>query len=499
MALALVGAGALAAAANTMKTNTMELHLTVTTPADRILVGTELRVRSVLRNAGADVVHLPAAGQPAPVTFVVRDESGQTLATGRGGIEGRPGAIPPASAWEPVPAGGEVAYDDDISPYLGTVLGAGRYELMAELREKGAIVTSGAVPFTVHPLSPDAVVRVAGLEGAWLSTLVSHRGADGKHTLLYSFADKAIDATGSLRPVLVAPSSSSAPPTLGLVPRALVEPGEAWVGILDGDRLRGGLVSPRRNERLLVPVGIGARGARLLSGGASFGDDGGALLMATAHGEKLAVVRVGPATETTVIEVTAPASLADADRVVSVAQADRGGRVYLCWVEGGHSVRLLSFDPAMPGVAPEPGVLHRATGRVVAIQADPPDPMSPSWVHVVDVSGENGQSVRLTRLNPASGLLVDAAELSAPPVQVERIRRWLLPSWGVSARGPLVVLTEETLWLLRNSAWTKIDVRVADAHSAELIYFRDTLWLSSWSPQTGALLEGIPAVPAAAS
>lgn len=476
----------------------MELRLTVTTPADRILVGTELRVRSVLRNAGADVVHLPAAGQPAPVTFVVRGESGQTLATGRGGIEGRPGAIPPASPVQPVPVGGEVAYDDDISPYLGTVLGAGRYELMAELREEGAIVTSGAVPFAVQPLSPEAVIRVAGLEGAWLGTLVSRRGADGEHTLLYSFADRAIGATGSLRPVLVAPSSNSAPPTLGLIPRALVEPGEAWAGILDGGRLRGALVSPRGTERAFGPVDIGTRGARLLSGGASLGD-GGALLMATAPGDKLAVVRVGSATETAITEVTAPASLADAERVVSVAQADRGGRVYLCWVESGHSVRSLSFDPAMPGVAPQPGILHRTTGRVVAIQADPPDPTSPSWVHVVDVSGGNAPTVTLTRLNPASGLLVDAAELPGPPVQVERIRRWLLPSWGVSARGPLAVLTEESLWLLRNSAWTKVDVRVADAHNAELIYFRDTLWLSSWSPQTGALLEGIPAVPAAAS
>jgi hypothetical protein len=102
--------------------------------------------------------------------------SGNALdeASARLGVQG-PKATP-----RPVSPGAEVVYDEDISGYLGRALAAGRYELVAELRQMGSVIASTSASLVIESLAPDAVVRTSDADGLSLSTLVAAHRQSGE-------------------------------------------------------------------------------------------------------------------------------------------------------------------------------------------------------------------------------------------------------------------------------------------------------------------------------
>ena len=353
---------------------------------------------------------------------------------------------------------------------------------------RGNTMDTNPTPTKGTHLMPSAVVRIAGTEGDSLSSAVVNQLSETNASLLYSFSDSKTGLIDQFHKVIDLPPSVDATTSVALIPRALGDPNIVWVACADGHALRGALLNHFKIVRLFGPTSLGTLGGKLLKRGVSLTDGGGVLVAIGDDMRSLSVIHITPAGGQKIYEIKLTHPIEEPEKIVLVAAVEESVHVYLFWVEDQKEVRELSFDAINPESRINSNVVYVSKGRIVEIQSEPPDPTSPSWVHVLEVPDNKGDSLILTRLQPITGRVVDTAELPSPSSSVARVKRWLLPLSGVSASGPLLFVADEFTWLFNKNQWRQIRLPISNTMSTELIQFSGEPWLSTWSAEGGVQL-----------
>jgi hypothetical protein len=453
------------------------LHMEVSIAAQPFVSGAPVPARVTIRNDGQEPADLMALGVPGKLEFWLRDPGGRVLSTFQGDGSGqRFAALAPRA---------EVRIDVDVQKRLATPIAPGRYELAVALREQEQLVANASAALVVEPLVPEMVLRRADREAAWLGTLVAHRRRDGSRTIFYSFDDPRIPFAGMLQPLMDAPASPE-PPTLALAPRALDTPAAVWAATLGGRGLVIGRASAAPGDA--VPTAafppIPMQG-KLLRGGAALPDGSFVVAALSARADAVAAVRMSADGTRGGMPLALGAAIPALAGAVAVTAVDGNNvDIALWWVEGGRAVQRLEIGTTSPEVKRTPNAFV-ATGRIGAIQAEPFDGISDSWIHVLDVAASGPPQATLVRLQGFGGRVVDRAALPALPAPVTGVSSWWLPSSGVAGAGPVLALSNAGPWLLRDGKWDRPAVAIDDYSNAELVRFGDGLWLSTWSPTIG--------------
>lgn len=469
-----------ATAIGTEEISAMRMSLSLSREAAPIMNGASIPIRLVFAQESSDPHDLLAC---ATLRFDLACQSWDTDPVGY--------SLDLLTTWPPdriEERKENISYAGEVGMRYDTPLLAGQYVLTASLVSGSVTAIAATAKIRVENFTPRTVMRLGGVDGDWLSSVVVQPISDGFNSVYYSYVDTDAFGSGTLQPVFDFSSRSPSSFTSSIVPTDPESAKNVWLAVSDGRVIFIAEVTVNRDVKRVEPIPLDSKSAELVPTGL-FTEDGSVTFVAfDVEQTALFVIRIGADGKKSVSKLHARNLAKRTSPIVSITGGSDNDSLYLSWVTESHDVQVLSFRASDPTATLRTKVIFRAQQRIATIQAEPKHPFSPSWVHVITEPNLGEDTLTLVRLNPASGQLVDTASLPAPPRDTRTLQTWLIASTKVHIKSGIAAVASNGNWLYYNGKWKQFRVPSEALDHPELIWFAGKYWISGWSSKSGPRL-----------